>query len=368
MKTSRLLVTIGTRPEAVKMAPVIRELTERAWAQVRVLVTAQHRDMLDPVLDFFGVEADADLDLMREGQSLAGLTGRMIPAVDGVLEREGPDLVLVQGDTTTAMATALACHYRDIPVGHVEAGLRTGDRTRPFPEEMNRRLIGQLAALHFAPTERAAGNLRAEGIGEKNIHVTGNPVVDALLSVRGKIEERASGSREKKRVILVTAHRRENFGEPLEQLCRALLTLAEREDVCVLVPVHANPAVRETIRSRLGQHPDIRLVEPMGYLDFLTAMQRASLILTDSGGVQEEAPSLGRPVLVLREETERPEAIEAGAALLVGMSADRIVEQATRLLEDESAWKSMVGVPNPFGDGRAAERICDILESQFVSG
>src|SRR5262245_51276446 len=357
-----VLCVVGTRPEAVKMAPVILELRRRSWARVRVLATAQHRQMLDQVLGLFGIEPDVDLDLMRPDQALADLTARMLSALDGTLERERPAAVLAQGDTTTVLTTALACFYRRIPFGHVEAGLRTGDLDYPFPEEMNRSVAGRLARLHFAPTESARANLRREGIQEQ-VYVTGNTVIDALLQVAAReapLPERVPADR---RLILVTAHRRENFGEPLRQICRALLALADgNPDVHVLYPVHLNPNVSGVVRPALGGHPRITLCDPLDYLPFVAAMKKSTLILSDSGGVQEEAPALGKPVLVLRAETERPEAVEAGVVKLVGTDAGVIVAEAQRLLDDPAAYRAMAKGVSPYGDGHAAERIADVLQ------
>jgi len=352
-----VLCVVGTRPEAVKMAPVVLELRRRPWARVRVLATAQHRQMLDQVLGLFGIQPDVDLDLMRPNQGLADLTARMLAALDGTLERERPAAVLAQGDTTTVLTTALACFYRRIPFGHVEAGLRTGDLDYPFPEEMNRSLAGRLARLHFAPTESARANLRREGI-EQGVHVTGNTVIDALLQVAAREAPLPAGVPPDRRLILVTAHRRENFGEPLREICRALLALADaNHDVHVLYPVHLNPNVAGVVRPALGGHPRITLCDPLDYLPFVAAMKKSTLILSDSGGVQEEAPALGKPVLVMRDTTERPEGIEAGTALLTGPHADRIVEHAGRLLDDDVAYRAMARGVNPYGDGHAAERI-----------
>jgi UDP-N-acetylglucosamine 2-epimerase (non-hydrolysing) len=357
-----VLCVVGTRPEAVKMAPVVLELRRRPWARVRVVATAQHRQMLDQVLGLFGIEPDVDLDLMRPDQALADLTARMLSALDATLERERPAAVLAQGDTTTVLTAALACFYRRIPFGHVEAGLRTGDLDYPFPEEMNRSVAGRLARLHFAPTESARANLRREGI-EEGVHVTGNTVIDALLQVAAREAPLPPGVPAGARLVLVTAHRRENFGEPLRQICRALLALAEgNRDVHVLYPVHLNPNVVEVVRPALGGHPRITLCEPLDYLPFVAAMKRSTLILSDSGGVQEEAPALGKPVLVLRAETERPEAVEAGVVKLVGTDAGAIVREAQRLLDDPAAYGAMARGVSPYGDGHAAERIADVLQ------
>lgn len=364
-----VLTVFGTRPEAIKMAPVVRELRARPGVRPLVCVTAQHRQMLDQVLTTFGIAPDYDLDVMREGQDLAGLTAAVVTGLSPLLDDLRPDAVLVQGDTTTAMAAALAAFYRRIPVGHVEAGLRTGDRYSPFPEEINRRLISAIGTWHFAPTERAAGALRAEGITPAAITVTGNTVIDALLTVAGQNGAGAApaGDDPGERVILVTAHRRENFGEPLEAICRALATLAaRRQNLRIIYPVHLNPRVQEPVRRLLGGHPRIDLLPPLGYVQFVQLMRRAEVILTDSGGAQEEAPAFGRPVLVLRSETERPEAIEAGTARLVGTDAATIVAETERLLDDPASYRAMARAINPFGDGKAARRIVDILLDRLV--
>ncbi len=338
------------------MAPVITALRARPELQVRVLATAQHRDMLDSVMEFFGVAPDVDLDLMRPGQGLADLTARMLSAVDAVLAREQPDLVLAQGDTTTVMVTGLCCYYRGIPFGHVEAGLRTGDRRQPFPEEMNRAVVGWLADLHFAPTEAAADNLRREGVAEDRLHVTGNTVIDALLWAAERDLPHHYGSGERP-LVLLTAHRRESFGAPLRAVFGAVRALVEARDIEVLYPVHPNPNVQRAAQELLGGHARIHLVPPLTYPQFVAAMRQAHLVLTDSGGVQEEAPSLDLPVLVLRDVTERPEGVAAGASRLVGTEPERILAAATALLDDPKAHAAMAGARNPYGDGRAAERI-----------
>jgi UDP-N-acetylglucosamine 2-epimerase (non-hydrolysing) len=357
----RILTVVGTRPEAVKMAPVIHALRARPWAEVRVLATAQHRQMLDQIHAFFGIAPDLDLDLMRPDQTLADLTSRMVAALDPVIAAQKPDLVMAQGDTTTVMVAALCCFYRHVPFGHVEAGLRTGDLRHPFPEEMNRLLVTRLASLHFAPTARARHNLLREGVPEAAVHVTGNTVIDALLWTADRVDPAPFRPAAGKRLILVTAHRRENFGEPFAAVCGALRELADRSDVEILYPVHPNPNVRDVAQRLLGSLPNVRLVAPLDYPDMVAAMRACDLILTDSGGVQEEAPSLGKPVLVLRRTTERPEGVEAGAAQLVGTDHGRIVAVASRLLDDADAYAAMASVQNPYGDGRAAERIADLV-------
>jgi UDP-N-acetylglucosamine 2-epimerase (non-hydrolysing) len=363
MGKPRILVVVGTRPEAVKMAPVVHALRAAPALSSRVLATAQHRELLDQIHAFFGIAPERDLDLMRPGQSLAELTSRMLAALDPVLADEAPDLVLAQGDTTTVLCTALASRYRRIPFGHVEAGLRTGDLDNPFPEEMNRVLVGRLAALHFAPTAAAAANLRREGVPDAAVATTGNTVIDALLWAAPRVDAAMFAPPPGKRLVLVTAHRRENFGAPLERIAMALRQLADRPDVHVLFPVHPNPNVRDVVHAVLGRHPAIRLCDPLDYPAMVAAMRACTLILTDSGGVQEEAPSLGKPVLVLRTTTERPEGIAAGAAKLVGTDRDAIVAAASALLDDEHAYRAMATVQNPYGDGRAAARIVDAIRA-----
>ena len=358
-ETKRILVAVGTRPEAVKMAPVITALRTQPWADVRVLATAQHRQMLDQIHEFFGIVPELDLDMMRRNQTLSDLTARMIAAMAPVLEQQAPDLVLAQGDTTTVMVTALASFYQKVPFGHVEAGLRTGDVYNPFPEEMNRLLVARMASLHFAPTEGAADNLRKEGIAD-GVHVTGNTVIDALLWAAELVDTAPFVPEAGKKLVLVTAHRRENFGEPFESVCAALHEIADRPDVQMLYPVHPNPNVRDVAHRVLGNHPAIQLVAPLDYPQMVAAMRACDLILTDSGGVQEEAPSLGKPVLVLRTTTERPEGVTAGAARLVGTDRATIVAAANELLDDATAYAAMAKIENPYGDGRAADRITEL--------
>lgn len=349
------------------MAPVINALSQEPWAEARVLATAQHRHMLDQVLEVFGIRPDLDLDIMRPNQDLVGLTARLLVDLDRALREEAPAVVLAQGDTTTVMTVALACFYLGIPFGHVEAGLRTGDLSNPFPEEMNRVVAGRLARWHFAPTRSARENLLREGIAPDWIEVTGNTVIDALLSVTARPQAVGVPLDPTKRLILVTAHRRENFGAPLREICRAIRHLADANpDVQLLYPVHPNPNVREVVQRELGGHERIRLCDPLDYLPFVGAMQRAYLILTDSGGVQEEAPALAKPVLVMRRETERPEAVEAGVVKLVGPDFDNIVRESQRLLDDPAAYGAMAKGVSPYGDGQAAGRIVAVLKAHFL--
>lgn len=366
-----VLFIIGTRPEAIKLAPLalhLRRFPERY--AVKICVTAQHRDMLDQVLAAFLIAPDFDLNVMTPGQTLFQSTSRIMSALEPVFEQARPDLAVVQGDTTTTLCGALAAFYRHVPVAHVEAGLRTDDPRQPFPEEMNRVLVARLATLHFAATQEAAGNLEREGIGER-VWITGNTGIDAVLWVRDRLESgelRTSPPPVElngKRLILVTAHRRESFGEGFERICHALLRIAQREDVQVVYPVHPNPNVRAAVDRTLRSHPRILLTEPMDYVPFVDLMRRAFLIVTDSGGIQEEAPSLGKPVLVLREKTERPEAVTAGTVKLVGTDVERIVTEATTLLDDPAEYQRRSRIHNPYGDGHASERIEAALGSFF---
>ena len=360
-------MAVGTRPEVIKLAPVAWELEARRLPYF-LLSTGQHREMLDQVLEVFGLHPDEDLGLMRPDQSLAGLSAAMIAAADPLLARVEPSAVVVQGDTTTVAMVALAAFYRKIPVAHVEAGLRTGHRYDPFPEEMNRALLGRLASWHFAPTPQAAENLRAEGVPADSVFTVGNTVVDALLAMRAKVAELPYGSfdlpePEGRKLVLVTAHRRENFGQGLARLCQGLRRLAERqgERALLLYPVHLNPNVRATVERELAGLPNLRLLPPLGYPAFVKAMSRASLIITDSGGVQEEATALGIPTLVSRETSERPEALAAGVAELVGTDPERIATQASRLLEDPELHASRSRAATVFGDGLASRRIVETL-------
>lgn len=378
----KVLVIFGTRPEAIKLAPVIRDLESRPGFTPVVCVTAQHRQMLDHVLSLFQIHPQHDLDLMREDQSLNHITSEALTRLTAVLQKERPDFALVQGDTTTAMAGALAAYYQRTPIGHVEAGLRTGDKYNPFPEEINRIVVDRLSDLCFAPTEQAKENLLLEGIDPRNIHVTGNTVVDALKNAGQRLSGdpsrlRSEGlldgippwliegkwsSQDTRRLVLVTGHRRESFGKDIESIAHALRIIAQRnEDVEVVYPVHLNPNVHEPIHRIIGRIERVHLLEPLGYASFVWLMSQAHLILTDSGGIQEEAPSLGKPVLVMRKTTERPEGVEAGAALLVGVETDSIVEAAQRLLDNHDLYRSMATARNPYGNGHAAELIGGIL-------
>jgi UDP-N-acetylglucosamine 2-epimerase (non-hydrolysing) len=369
-----ILFIFGTRPEAIKLCPVIRRLRLSAEGlQPRVCVTAQHRSMLDQVLECFDVSPDHDLNLMTPDQTLAQITGRVLTGLDPILAAERPAMAVVQGDTTTTMAAALAAFYRRIPVAHVEAGLRTGDLARPFPEELNRVVTGRLADLHFAPTERARCNLLAEGITTDRIFVTGNSGIDALFHIVAGLEQgrlETSGwpwIDPARKLVLVTAHRRENFGAGLERICAAIAELARRDDTQVVYPVHRNPKVLGPVTEQLGSLPNVVLLPPLDYGAFIDLMRHSYLLITDSGGVQEEAPSLGKPVLVMRGSTERPEAVEAGTVELVGDDPARIVAAAARLLTDESAYRRMSMVHNPYGDGHAAERIVDRIAERVCA-
>ncbi|ALB61230.1 UDP-N-acetylglucosamine 2-epimerase [Cronobacter condimenti 1330] len=374
----RVLTVFGTRPEAIKMAPLVHALAQDPAFDTRVCVTAQHREMLDQVLHLFSIVPDYDLNIMKPGQGLTEITCRILEGLKPILTEFRPDVVLVHGDTTTTIATSLAAFYQRIPVGHVEAGLRTGDLYSPWPEEANRTLTGHLAMYHFAPTELSRQNLLRENIPDTRIFVTGNTVIDALISVRDRVmadealrlrlETQYPFLDVDKKLILVTGHRRESFGEGFEQICRALADIAaQNRDVQIVYPVHLNPNVTEPVNRILGHVENVVLIEPQEYLPFVWLMNHAWLILTDSGGIQEEAPSLGKPVLVMRETTERPEAVEAGTVRLVGTDTRRIVAEVTRLLNDEAAYQAMSHAHNPYGDGQACERILHALKNNRVS-
>ncbi len=361
---SKIVCIVGTRPEAIKMAPVIRGLKMQDGVECRVIATAQHRELMDDVFTLFGIVPDIDLEIMRPNQGLTELTSRCLVKLNDWIVRLKPDAVLAQGDTTTVMTAAMASFYNKIPFGHIEAGLRSGHKYNPFPEEMNRIVAGHMAHWHFAPTERARNNLLAEGISDEHIFVTGNTVIDALLEVASNVYDISLPVDASKKLVLVTAHRRENFGEAFSGMCRALRQLADiHHDINVLYPVHPNPNVRNVAYQLLGDHPNIVLCDPLNYREFVAAMKRSCLILTDSGGVQEEAPALGVPVLVLRNTTERPEAVDCGAARLVGTEPRTIVEEASRVLTDPQVHQEMAIGASPYGDGKAAERIVSIVIS-----
>lgn len=368
----KLLIVFGTRPEAIKMVSLVHALKQSGQLEVRVCVTAQHRQMLDQVLQLFGVQPDYDLDLMRAGQTLGQLTCNILGGLDSVLDAYKPDWMLVHGDTSTAMAASLTAYYRQVKVAHVEAGLRTGDLYSPWPEEGNRQIIGRLSRLHFAPTEQARENLLKENVDRNEVYVTGNTVIDALMSVSQRIDFEPALNHElaarfpfikpDRRLVLVTGHRRESFGPGFEAICEALKDIAAEPGVQVVFPVHLNPNVQEPVRRILNTVANVHLIEPQNYLPFVYLMKRSHLILTDSGGIQEEAPSLGKPVLVMRDLTERPEAVAAGTVRLVGADRARIVAETRRLLLDEASYRTMAFAHNPYGDGFACWRIRDVFE------
>jgi UDP-N-acetylglucosamine 2-epimerase (non-hydrolysing) len=368
-----VLTVFGTRPEAIKMAPVVKALRESASVDVQVCVTAQHRQMLDQVLDLFSITPDFDLNVMRPSQTLTDITSRILIGMRELLRGHRLDLLLVHGDTTTTLAASLAAFYERIPVGHVEAGLRSGNIYAPWPEEMNRSLVGRIATLHFAPTTSSEASLLREGVAPGRIHVTGNTVIDALLlavrrikqspALQSTLKQQFGFLDPHKRIICVTGHRRENFGAGFEQICRALKTLSMRPDVQIVYPVHLNPAVQAPVRRILGNCHSVHLIDPLEYLPFVYLMSRSHLIITDSGGIQEEAPSLGKPVLVMRETTERPEAVAAGTVKLVGTDEQKIVREAQTLLDDEAAYQVMARALNPYGDGCAGSRIEKIIRT-----
>ncbi|XUU61073.1 non-hydrolyzing UDP-N-acetylglucosamine 2-epimerase [Erythrobacter sp. HA6-11] len=375
MSKPRILVTFGTRPEAIKMFPVVHALRASGSFDARVAVTAQHREMLDQVLNIANITPDIDLDLMQAGQSLDQLASRIILHFGEALDKERPDRVLVHGDTLTTMMVSIACYFRKIPVGHVEAGLRSGDNYAPWPEEVNRRVTGVITDLHFAPTQGAADALLREDTAAETVHVTGNTVLDALLATRAKVQDnpaiapvigelraRFAG----KRIVAVTAHRRENFGEGMQSIASALEELAQRNDVAIIYPVHPNPNVVDVMKPRLGHLGNVALIDPLEYPDFVALMDASEVILTDSGGIQEEAPSLGKPVLVMRDVTERPEGVAAGTAKLLGTDVQLIVETTNTLLDNQEQYEAMAKAHNPYGDGEAARRITAILEEHYA--
>lgn len=362
-------ITLGTRPEAIKMAPVIQVFRDSPQFATQVVLTGQHREMVDQVMQLFGLHADHDLAIMQTQQTLTDITSRSLQGLETLFRQLQPQIVLVQGDTTTAFAAALAAFYQKIPVGHVEAGLRTDDLYNPYPEEANRRLISQITQLHFAPTTLAVQNLQQSGVVGQ-IHQTGNTVIDALLTMANRQPscDIPGLNWQDYRVLLATVHRRENWGQPLQEIAQGFLkTLNEFPDTALLLPLHRNPVVREPLQELLGSHPRVFLTEPLDYADLVGAIQRCTLLLTDSGGLQEEAPSLGKPVLVLRETTERPEAVTAGTAKLVGTASDTIFQQAAELLSNPQSYQAMANAVNPFGDGQAAQRILRLV-SDYLAG
>ncbi|MFA6125289.1 non-hydrolyzing UDP-N-acetylglucosamine 2-epimerase [Sphingomonas sp.] len=374
MTSPRILVIFGTRPEAIKLFPVVAALKAQGGLDVRTCVTAQHRGLLDQVLSIANLRPDIDLDLMEPGQTLDRLTARLLIGLGDVMDAEKPDRVMVQGDTATAMVGALAAYYRKVPVSHVEAGLRSGDIYQPWPEEVNRRIVAPIADQHFAPTETAADALRRENIAPATIHVTGNTVIDALYATRAKlaadptlasgldgIAQRFAG----KRIILVTTHRRENFGGGMDNIAHALARIAARDDVAILFPMHPNPNVVEAMNRVLGDRSNIARIDPLDYPHFIRALELCDIALTDSGGVQEEAPALAKPVLVMRETTERPEGVAAGTAKLIGTDPERIVSEISTLLDDKGAYQDMARAHNPFGDGHASGRIAKVIADGF---
>lgn len=370
----RILVIFGTRPEAIKLFPVIHALNAVAGLAVRTCVTAQHRGLLDQVLGIAGITPDIDLDLMEPGQTLDRLTARLLTSLGDVMDAEKPDRVIVQGDTATAMVGALAAYYRRVPVSHVEAGLRSGDIYHPFPEEVNRRIVAPIADQHFAPTQTAADALLRENIAADTVHVTGNTVIDALLATQAKLDadpalgaglDNLAARFADKRIVLVTTHRRENFGGGMENIARAIRRIAARDDVAVIFPVHPNPNVVSVMDSVLGDQPSIARIDPLDYPHFVRALGLCHIVLTDSGGVQEEAPALGKPVLVMRETTERPEGVAAGTAKLIGTDENRIVSEIFTLLDDNAAHQAMARAHNPFGDGHASAKIAKVVADGF---
>lgn len=361
-KLKKILIVFGTRPEVVKVAPVIKNIKKHEQFRTIICSTGQHRSILDQMLKIFDIVPDIELNLMEKNQTLAGLTAKTMMAVSEVLDEHRPNICLVQGDTATAMATGLACFYKKIPVGHIEAGLRSYDMMNPYPEEFNRKVLGVLSSLHFAPTEAAVRNLLAEGVPSERVHLTGNTVIDSLLLTASyNLPFPQHVKIKNNRFILVTAHRRENWGKPIYDICKSIRLIAERNKVDIVYPVHPNPNIKEPVYKNLSGIENVHLVDPLEYIDFVCMMKSCTLLLTDSGGVQEEGPSLGKPVLVLRETTERPEAVDAGCARLVGTSPQRVVSEVENLLNNKDVYQKMAIVANPFGDGRASERIVRLL-------
>jgi len=374
---ARILIIFGTRPEAIKLFPLIHVLRAMPGVETRVCVTAQHRGMLDQVLQIAGITPDIDLDLMRDGQTLDALTARLLTELGQVIDRERPDRVVVQGDTATAMAGALAAYYHKVPVAHVEAGLRSHNIYQPWPEEVNRKIVGTIADLHFAPTETAAAALRAENVVPDRIFVTGNTVIDALHAAKARIDadpkltsaiDPIIARFADRRIIAVTTHRRENFGDGMQGIARAVNAIAQRDDVAVIFPVHPNPNVRGPMQALLAARANVAIIDPLDYPQFVRLLGKCHLVLTDSGGVQEEAPAFGKPVLVMRDTTERPEGVVAGTAKLVGTDEKRIVTELALLLDDQAAHAAMSRAHNPFGDGKASERIARIMVDGVAAG
>ena len=372
----KILTIFGTRPEAIKLFPVVQALSARASLETLTCVTAQHREMLDQVLQIADIRPDFDLDLMKANQSLDDLTGRLLSGIGKTLDETKPKRVVVQGDTATAMCGALAAYYRQIPVSHVEAGLRSYNIYHPWPEEVNRKIIGTIADQHFAPTETSAAALKKENIPAEQIYVTGNTVIDALLITKNKnfnnnglddVLQNLYKKFSSRRIIGVTSHRRENLGDGLTNIASALRSIAERDDVALIFPVHLNPKVRTIMQDALGDLDNVAMIEPLDYPNFVSLLNHCSFMMTDSGGVQEEAPALGKPVLVMRDTTERPEGVEAGTAKLVGTDRDVILAEATRLLDDEAHYLAMARAHNPFGDGTASQQIADIVENSLIA-
>ena len=372
----KVLIIFGTRPEAIKLFPVVQALEGLSSLNVRTCVTAQHRGLLDQVLEIAGIVPDIDLDLMEPGQTLDRLTARLLTRLGDVMDAERPDRVIVQGDTATAMVGALAAYYRRIPVSHVEAGLRSGDIYQPFPEEVNRRIVATIADQHFAPTQTAADALLRENVAPDTVHVTGNTVIDALLATQARIEVEPSLAAglsplaarfADRRIILVTTHRRENFGGGMESIARAIARIADRDDLAVIFPVHPNPNVVSVMDRILGERSNIARIDPLDYPHFIRALGMSHIVLTDSGGVQEEAPALGKPVLVMRETTERPEGVMVGTARLIGTNEDRVVSEVFALADDDFAYQAMARAHNPFGDGQASARIAAVILEGFAT-
>ena len=363
----KVMTIFGTRPEAIKVAPVIKELEKREETKPIVCVTAQHRQMLDQVLETFDIKPDYDLDIMKQGQTLTDITTRVLNGIEKILKKENPDLILVHGDTTTTFAAALAAFYQCIPIGHIEAGLRTNNKYSPYPEEMNRQMVSNLCDIHFAPTKKAKENLLKENKKESDIIITGNTVIDALKTTISKeFKNETLDSIKQNKIILLTAHRRENLGKPIENIFNAVKKLVEEfEDICVVYPMHKNPQIRELAKNMLGKNERIRLIEPLEVFDFHNFMNKSYLILTDSGGIQEEAPSMGKPVLVLRNTTERPEGIEAGTLKMVGTNEEEIYKQVKELLENDEEYNKMSMASNPYGDGTASIKIVDEIIKRF---